>query len=282
MDFSSVLRQSPLLRDLTLNIDGTCIPVHTGTSYLCRLRSFTGSVQNCAAISSYARALTHLTILFPEHRRHDMQNRLGSDPPIPFTLALFPRNTNRAVTSLEVRAIGWKGLTGRYPSLLCPQTLRCLAGAFPNLTHLDVSLSKKLCHYHSVFAALPALQHLSVRVFELMREQDYWRPPATIFPAEEYETQLNEDLSSHLHLTKVYILLWGKRTETYLSGCESCDRDAAPPPDWLIEYRFGRAEGRFALLEMTATTGSEWAIDMSESVAALSRVRQTFARTGWI
>ncbi len=58
-------------------------------------------------------------------------------------------------------------------------------------------------------------------------------------------------------LTSVHVVLWGDRSDTVITGCESCDRDQPSWSDFLIEYWFERivgcGEGEFKLVEMTTS-----------------------------
>jgi hypothetical protein len=143
MDFSPVLRANPLLTNLTLNVDGICVPSDADAAYLPRLRTFTGTVNNCAAVSAHARELRNVTILLPQYYADRPES-----PPFPFTPSLFRRNTGPAVTRLDARAVALGGRIARYPALLCPTAFDYLAAAFPNLTHLNASLGKPMVYKH--------------------------------------------------------------------------------------------------------------------------------------
>ncbi|KAJ7768895.1 hypothetical protein B0H16DRAFT_1518555 [Mycena metata] len=148
IDFARMLHANPFLEDLTLNLQGVFIPPD-----LClpRLRSFTGRFNDCATILENSRELHHLTVVFPE------------DEPMPPVWMSYP---NYTVKSLDARSVAADGRLCRYPSLISEATLTYLAVVLPNLTHLDVSLSEHMSHYRDAFLALPALQHLGLRVHQ--------------------------------------------------------------------------------------------------------------------
>jgi hypothetical protein len=100
-------------------------------------------------------------------------------------LCAFP---GPAVTSLGARAVNIYGHTACYLCLLIPESFACIVAAFPNLTHLDVSLNGKpmVCthqpipsaltvtfrpkiHYRAGFAELLMLKHLGLRVHQRVR-----------------------------------------------------------------------------------------------------------------
>ncbi|KAJ7666836.1 hypothetical protein DFH06DRAFT_1470007 [Mycena polygramma] len=259
MDFSPLLRGNPLLTNVALNITGTCVPPNADGSFLSRLRSFTGSIRNCAAISKHAQSLRNITILFPGPS--DIQPQPDrSYGESQFAPTLFPPNLNRDVTSLDVRAVGLNGLIDRYPSSFSPESFNCLVAAFPNLTHLDVSLSHALGYYHLGFRSLPRLQYLGVRLHKSVQRKDHDRLAADLFPAERYRTLVNDSFLPLSHLLDVRIWLWGDR-RIPTRGCSSCDEGGCSPPDLFIEYRFGRESGEeeFALVEMgVLNDGTEW------------------------
>ncbi|KAJ6535118.1 hypothetical protein B0H19DRAFT_438376 [Mycena capillaripes] len=67
-DFSPVLLGNPLIKNVTLNmegVEGVCITPVADVSFLSNLVSFTDSVKNCAAVSAHAPGLRHITIYFP-------------------------------------------------------------------------------------------------------------------------------------------------------------------------------------------------------------------------
>jgi hypothetical protein len=148
MDFSPLLQAHPRLTAVTLNIEGICVPpdisMDTTTTFLSRLDSFTGSVKNCAAVLPHARGLRQLAVLFPADASEDLQNTLDHQSPRPFTQTVFPPHAFPGVTSLDARAVDPNGGTARYAWTFHPDSLICLADAFPNLTRLEVSLTGSL------------------------------------------------------------------------------------------------------------------------------------------
>ncbi|KAJ7603508.1 hypothetical protein DFH06DRAFT_1393082 [Mycena polygramma] len=197
-----------------------------------RLRSFTGSVEQCAAVvSAHAQRLEQLHIIGYDTDR-DPQSVL-------FNPTRFPSNV---------------GPTIRRLTSLSPRSLRCLVLAFPNVTHLDVCLGPKpkISAYSDSFVALPHLEYL--RMYRsIYIDSEHWQtPPTVIFPAQQYAAKINETLRPFLpRLSEVHMFLLGLR-ETNIEdiGCPCCESWDSLPPLW-VEYRFcgelGRAE--FALVE---------------------------------
>ncbi|KAJ6585617.1 hypothetical protein B0H19DRAFT_1250409 [Mycena capillaripes] len=267
LDFSPMLHRNPLLQIATLNIDGICVPPVPYTTFLSHLRSFTGSVKNCAAVAARASGLRHITMLFPASMRDDIQNALSWSPesPVPFTPELFSTDAFPGITSLDVRAVDLDGFTGRYPEQLYPASFACLAAAFSNLTHLDVSLGGPLRAYRAAFVTLLKLQHLGVRLHKNVRLSDHDRPASKLFPAADFAAEINKG-SSCL-----------RSSPTFTSSFGEID-----PYRRRVEYRFRRVGGdeEFQLNEMVVSDGSEWENkeDLTDNAAALYQLRNTFGR----
>ncbi|KAJ7331046.1 hypothetical protein DFH08DRAFT_966788 [Mycena albidolilacea] len=262
MDFSPLLQAHPRLTAVTLNIEGICVPpdisMDTTTTFLSRLDSFTGSVKNCAAVSPHARGLRQLTVLFPADASGDPQNTLDHQSPRPFTPTVFPPQAFPGVTSLDARAVDPNGGTARYAWTFLPDSLICLADAFPNLTRLEVSLAGSLHDYCAGFAALQMLEQLSVRVHKHPPMSDYGRRAAELYPADALK------LGRLPVLAEVHVLLWVDRSDTYITGCESCDEYQDVWWDLEVEYWFerrvdivGEGEEGFSLVRMTASDEKE-------------------------
>ncbi|KAJ7768877.1 hypothetical protein B0H16DRAFT_1518474, partial [Mycena metata] len=229
IDFASMLHANPFLRDLILNVQGVFIPPD-----LClpRLRSFTGRFNDCPTILENSVELHHLTVVFPE------------DEPMPPVWMSYP---NYTVRSLDARSVAADGRLCRYPSLISEPTLTYLAAVLPNLTHLDVSLAEHMSHYRDAFLALPALQHLGLRVHQRVHRNDYYLDPTAVVPPHRLASALNRDptfLRALPHLARIHILLWGARPEVKLCGAQWYDdSDVERPPDILVEYWFRRSVG---------------------------------------
>jgi hypothetical protein len=139
MDFSPVLCGNPLLTNVTLNVEGICVPPDADAVFLSRLVSFTGSVKNCAAVSAYARGLRDLTVLFPVNIWPDYIQNMHESTRL-FTPDFFPPDANPAVRSLNVWVVDLTTGSTRDDRTLRPDSFTCLVTAFPNLTHLNIGL----------------------------------------------------------------------------------------------------------------------------------------------
>ncbi|KAJ7119109.1 hypothetical protein C8R44DRAFT_878616 [Mycena epipterygia] len=275
-DFLPFLRGHPELTHVTLCIKDMRIPTEVEVAaYLPHLRVFTGSLLNCAAIASRARELEHLFVLFP--RSDNGHDDLLSVPTI------FPPNVGRTVTRLNVCEVD-NYIPTRYPRQLSSQWLDRLVSAFPNITHLDVTLEGRIREYCTSFAALTRLEYLCVRA-----HQDVWpddRESATkIFSAKKLAALIRDVLlPSLVRLSDVNLHLDGDRSEP-ATGCESCDEDDRRygPRDFIVEYRFlvdraGGAEPEVTLVE----TMSEKRLSACNGMvqhAALGRLRSASKAT---
>ncbi|KAJ7757982.1 hypothetical protein B0H16DRAFT_1536354, partial [Mycena metata] len=238
MDFTPLLLKTPLLKHLTLTIDVVCVPVDPNISYLSRLTSFTGSARNCAVILAHTPNIQKLSMWTPGSTLHDVQSMLNLNP---FTSAAFSPNLGPSVTSLDVRAIDKTGQTVPYP--LHPKlknSLDLFVAAFPNLTHLRIS-SFLQPEYRDVFAALPALQHLAVRLSYKVAKGKRRDAPTAVFPSHKYATEINNELRPRIpQLLSVQVRVWGDCTLSS-TGCESCDEAQEQydhAPDLVAEYEF--------------------------------------------
>ncbi|KAJ7666830.1 hypothetical protein DFH06DRAFT_1470000 [Mycena polygramma] len=251
MDFSPFLQGHPLLANVTLNVEGVCVPPGADASFLPHLVSFRGAARNCAAMLAHARGLRSITILFPSGYDEDPQRTLQGNTPVPFTSALFRPRSSPGVTSLDARAVNLSGSTVHCYCLLCPEALTCLIAAFPNLTHLDISLSRPLDQYLASLTALVRLQHLGVRSTEHINWADLNRTAVDLFPPGRYADQIDV-LLPLAQLSDIRIIIWADRSEAMnrCGACSSCCME--PMPDLFIEYRFGRGLGdEFQLVEST-------------------------------
>ncbi|KAJ7794079.1 hypothetical protein B0H14DRAFT_3888955 [Mycena olivaceomarginata] len=154
----------------------------TTTTFLSRLDSFTGSVKNCVAVLPHARELRQLAVLFP-----------ADAIPRPFTQTVFPPHAFPGVTSLDARAVDPNGGTARYAWTFHPDSLICLADAFPNLTRLEVSLTGSLHDYCAGFAALANARAPPRTVHKHPPMSDYGRRAAELYPAEALAAEINFD-----------------------------------------------------------------------------------------
>ncbi|KAJ7350746.1 hypothetical protein DFH08DRAFT_995611 [Mycena albidolilacea] len=239
MDFSPMLRAHPLLTDITLNIEGNCVPRDVNTTFLSRLTSFTGTVKNCAAILPQAQALRHITMLFPGHAAYDIQNILprtkggepaALSPSTLFTPARFPPRAFPGIVSLDARAVDLAGDDAHWARLVDPDALACLVAAFPNLVRLDVSgLVEPLHKYYAGLAALQALEHLGVRVHQHRKstntDNDDGNNDKTTFPPRDAITaEVNDGLRVLPALSSVRVLVWGDPAVVFIpKGCPSCN-----------------------------------------------------------
>ncbi|KAF8207903.1 hypothetical protein K438DRAFT_2013299 [Mycena galopus ATCC 62051] len=262
MDFSSMLRAHPLLTTITLNIEGICVPPDVDNTFLSHIVSLTSSVKNCATILPHTPTLRRIIILFPADTWcNDFQDTLDFEYRRPLTPALFPAHAFPDVRSLDARGVTRDGGTASYTRTFYPDSLSCLIAAFPNLTHLDVSLAKPLREYCPGFASLLGLEQLSVRLSIYPPMQHYGRRGTALYPPERFAAELNDTLLVLPVLSDVHIVLWIDRSDTYVTGCESCD---LWEPNWfdiLVEYWFDRVfedgDEAFKLVRMTASDEAE-------------------------
>ncbi|KAJ7451985.1 hypothetical protein FB451DRAFT_1283345 [Mycena latifolia] len=237
-DFAPFLLAHTSLVSITLDVERTRIPTDVHGAQLSRLRSFTGSVQQCAAVSACTPELEELLFVFPFDPYRDTDDIANSPRFIP---SLFPPNINRTVKHLNVRAVSkWNGLT--YGCELSPHALPCLAMAFPNITHLDVYLNPQTNKPRDGFSGFLALEHLCIRERKNMAVSHRRKPAKTFFPRKKYAAQLSTALPSLPRLSDVeFALLVDRSVDPDSLGCPCCDEDWNEPwlPDSVVEYRFG-------------------------------------------
>ncbi|KAF7358539.1 hypothetical protein MVEN_00904800 [Mycena venus] len=246
-NFLPLLLGNPSLTKIKLDVDEMrFIPAQASVLTLPRLRSFAGSAEQCAVVSAYAPELEQLSILF-EPLGRDSDARL-------FTPNRFPSNVGSTIRRLTVRAVerhfGYPDFVGA----LAPQSLNCLALAFPNVTHLDIRLREqsKISEYRDGFVALPSLEYLRMYRSIYLRSEQKYKSPRVIFSAKRYATRINETLCPYLpRLSEVHMFLLGRRASQGSDiGCPCCDDELWLEP-YHVEYRFGREGGttELALVE---------------------------------
>ncbi|KAJ7451962.1 hypothetical protein FB451DRAFT_1283291 [Mycena latifolia] len=237
-DFAPLLFAHTSLASVTLDVERTRIPTDVHRAQLPRLRSFTGSVQQCAAISACAPELEELCFVFPFDSYRDPDDITNSPRFIP---SLFPPNIGPTVKHLNVRAVSeWNGLT--YGCELSPHALTCLAMAFPNITHLDVYLNPQTNKPRDGFSGFLALEYLCIRERKNMAVSHRRKPAKTFFSRKKYAAQLSTALPSLPRLLDVeFVLLVDRFVDPDSLGCPCCDKDWNEPwlPNSVVEYRFG-------------------------------------------
>ncbi|KAJ6535089.1 hypothetical protein B0H19DRAFT_1184927 [Mycena capillaripes] len=211
-DFGSILLGHPILTNVVLDVSRMIIPTSLSPKSL-RLRSFTGSAEQCAAVSAHAPELELLSILLAA----------STDEPL-FHPAYFPPHLAPTLRSLTVRA---KYTHPIFMGELSPRSLDCLVVAFPNLTCLDIRLGEafKINQYRDAFVALHELECLRMHPLITVREGDLCKPAKVLFPAEHYQAKINETLCPFLpRLSEVHMFIFGQSWVFF----------------GLVEYRFTR------------------------------------------
>ncbi|KAJ7457483.1 hypothetical protein FB451DRAFT_1275021 [Mycena latifolia] len=244
-DFSPFLLGHPALTSVTLNLDGMRIPTVEEGAYVPRLRSFTGSVPQCAAISACAPELEELSLVFPFVPQRVSDDAADPDPPPPPGPSIpefFPPNVSPSVKRLNLRAINKHDLNSGCD--VSPDSLTCLALAFPNITHLDLYLTEQTSPHRDGFAGFRALEHLRIRERKHVDfPYTHRRKPARFFfPLKKYAPQLTTALPSLPRLSRVdFLLLADRSIDEDSLGCPCCDEGWKAPwvPNSLVEYRFG-------------------------------------------
>ncbi|KAJ7662152.1 hypothetical protein DFH06DRAFT_366322 [Mycena polygramma] len=217
--FMPLLLGNPSLRDILVDVEDMDmqirIPLQLNAgcpANLRRLRSFTGSVEQCAAVvSAHTPGLEHLHMLGDAGKNAQ------------FTSTRFPPNVGPTIRRLTVR-------TGEniydeppdFAGFLRPRSLGCLVLAFPNVTQLNVSLDpeSKISAYSDSFAALSRLEYL--RVYRaIYLDGEHWdEPPTVIFPAQQYAAKINEMRPFLPQLLEVQMFLLGYRVGSMVDvGC---------------------------------------------------------------
>ncbi|KAJ6554025.1 hypothetical protein DFH09DRAFT_1318684 [Mycena vulgaris] len=179
IDFSPFMLGHPSLTNVTLNVDGMRHSESLDMVFLPRLRSFTGSLEQCATMSARTRELEHLTIKLPLPR--DLVRITDSSL---MTTKLFPSTVGPTLTHLNVYAFAEDNVVRvRYShDELSALSLNCLVLAFPNITHLDIFLGEQMIKYLDSFAALPGLEYLCIRECRVVEWELRHDPPTSIFP----------------------------------------------------------------------------------------------------
>ncbi|KAJ7029973.1 hypothetical protein C8F04DRAFT_1187146 [Mycena alexandri] len=131
MDFAPFLATHPSLRDLTLAAHGTILT--KDIAFLPRLCSFTGSFSDAAVICAGQRQLDQLVLNFVHRAYYERPS---------FRTLLLPPHAS--LTKLTVRAVDATGQVVKMTNELSSLSLPRLVSAFPNLTHLDVCLSRRI------------------------------------------------------------------------------------------------------------------------------------------
>ncbi|KAJ7457482.1 hypothetical protein FB451DRAFT_1275018 [Mycena latifolia] len=244
-DFSPFLLGHLALTRVTLNVDGMRIPSVAEGADLPRLRSFTGSVPQCAAISVCAPELEELSLVFPFIPQEDADDSADPGPPPPPGPSIpkfFPPNVSPSTKRLNLRAINKHNLPSGCD--VSPDVLTCLALAFPNITHLDLYLNAQTSPHRDGFSGFTALERLRIRERkDVELPYKHRRKPARVFfPLQKYAPQLAPALPSLPRLTQLdFILLADRSIDEDRLGCPWCDEGWKAPwvPNSLVEYRFG-------------------------------------------
>ncbi|KAJ7662174.1 hypothetical protein DFH06DRAFT_1471740 [Mycena polygramma] len=245
-----LLLGNPSLMDIMVNVEEMRIPIDA--VYAANFRSFTGSVEQCAAVvSAHAQSLEQLHITGYDYPDEDVEDPLS----VVFNPTRFSSNAGPALRHLTVRRPTRSRV--RFPEFsepLSPRAFRYLVLAFSNVTHLDVRLEQesKISAYSDSFVALPHLEYLRMYRSEFIDSEDWDTPPTVIFPAQRYAAKINKTLRPFLpRLSEVHVFLLGLR-ETNIEeiGCPCCESWDSRPPH-RVEYRFCRELGKakFALVE---------------------------------
>ncbi|KAJ7017582.1 hypothetical protein C8F04DRAFT_1405782 [Mycena alexandri] len=237
MDFASFLATHPSLRDLTLAAHGTILT--KDIAFLPRLRSFTGSFSDAAVICAGQRQLDQLVLNFV-HRAYCEQPSFR-------TLLLPP---HASLTKLTVRAVDATGQVVKMTNELSSSSLARLVSAFPNLTHLDVCLSRRISNYRKSLIRLTHLQSLRVQEYR-KTSAGCWNPVTAIFPAAEYTNELRRLAPSLSQLTTVEFSVSGDNVDegegSSHCACGGCSDYGSPgydceqmdsPPEMTVDYRF--------------------------------------------
>ncbi|KAJ7661731.1 hypothetical protein B0H17DRAFT_1212189 [Mycena rosella] len=237
-DLTPFLSAHPCLTELILH-GRMPIPAPSEVAlFLPRLRAFKGSLRHSVAVVARARELAHLFLLLPDTCKDDT------------LLALFPPGLAPTVTRLDVRTVDEDGDFVKFPMQVSPRSLNYLVFAFPNLTHLDMSLRREMKEYTEGIMALPCIEYLCLRWATSVPEREWNRPAAAIFPAAKYAAHISVVLLPALpRLADVRLVFYGDRSYS-MRGCSSCDKYGYSLPDLWVKYwfRVHRSEGEEELV----------------------------------
>ncbi|KAJ7032783.1 hypothetical protein C8F04DRAFT_1106529, partial [Mycena alexandri] len=144
-------------------------------------------------------------------------------------------------TKLTVRAVDATGQVVKMTNELSSSSLARLVSAFPNLTHLDVCLSRRISNYRKSLIRLTHLQSLRVQEYR-KTSAGRWNPVTAIFPAAEYTNELRRLAPSLSQLTTVEFSVLGDNVDEGEGSshcacggdCEQMDS----PPEMTVDYRF--------------------------------------------
>ncbi|KAJ7655685.1 hypothetical protein DFH06DRAFT_1200721 [Mycena polygramma] len=202
-DVSPFLASHPNLADLTLSILGTHL--NQDIAFLPRLRSFQGSFKDAVAICSE---------FFP-------------------TFNSLPLPKHLSLTELRVLAVDPLGSPLKMMEEFCPESFTQLVSSFPNLTHLDVCIIKRMSKYRQALVCLTRLKSLRLQQYRLRYVGPPSWPARLLFPPTDYTREIDFLLPCLTQLTDVEICILA---DTYPAcnacGCDSDDSDCYSEPDY--------------------------------------------------
>ncbi|KAJ7125239.1 hypothetical protein C8R44DRAFT_782672 [Mycena epipterygia] len=231
--FSHFLSAHPNLLDLTLNVPDTKLP--EDTTFLPRLRSFKGSVEHSVAICAQPRQLENLSIRFVVHNA-----------------CLFPRFPTLSLPALpslkrfHILAVDDEGSPIKHINELSTASFAQLTSSFPNLTHLDIRIIRRMTEYRETLILLTKLQSLRVQEYRIACAMDgvprRW-PVTKMFPASEYIKEFALFLPSLPQLACIEICVFVDCVRSW-ADLEYQEDILFSPPKKRVDYFFHRNSSR--------------------------------------
>ncbi|KAJ6593351.1 hypothetical protein B0H19DRAFT_1224894 [Mycena capillaripes] len=254
-DFSPFLASHPNLTDLTLSALGT--KFREDVAYLPRLRSFQGSFQTAIAICARQRQLTKL-VLTPAD---DVAEWLP-------TFNVVPLPENLSLTKLHLLALDTLGSPMKIWDDVCPKSFAKLVTSFPNLTHLDICINKRMSKYRQDLICLMNLKSLRLQQYSIRRVGPPSWPARLLFPHTDYMREIDLLLPSLSQLTDIEICVLADTVPAsdYPDSDSDSDSDSVfdevayeraadakeSPPEMRVDYFFSvirPASGAYVVLD---------------------------------
>ncbi|KAJ7032760.1 hypothetical protein C8F04DRAFT_1396418 [Mycena alexandri] len=177
-DLSTFLGSHPNITNLKLSVHGTTLK----DDLVPRLRSFHGSFRDSIDIFSPQRQLRKLDISLIHEDRYEFH---------PSPSFILPPETHLLLTTLRIDSVDTFGTTMKMTNELSPNSFHQVVHSFPNLTHLDVRINKRMAKYCHALMSLTKLEYLRLQQYRTRRLGPPSWPATLIFPPTEYSQQFD-------------------------------------------------------------------------------------------
>ncbi|KAF7350990.1 hypothetical protein MSAN_01661200 [Mycena sanguinolenta] len=224
-DLSPFLESHPNLTHLRLHALKTKLTEEN--SFLPQLRCFQGSFRDASVLCARPRQLQNLVLRL---LHFDCMELMPSFEPVPLP-------AHDSLTHLRVFAEHADGKPIKILDHLPPTFLQQLVSSFPNLTHLDITISQRMTEYHDSLIMLTQLKKLCVHEYRTRKLGPPNWPAVLVFPAEDYIRELSALLPSLTQLANINIHLLGD-THPDSDDLEVYYDYMDDPPQMTVNYYF--------------------------------------------